>query len=289
MELALGTFVANDLGSPFSARAEPVDGTLVLLMDRSHTVWGWPVVDAGTRPPVLRIAPGFGIPGPGQNPALTGMVGNFHGQSRTSEPNDDQGGQHEGCTSTENVHGSLRGMTSFAMTLARVLTMSSQEVHEVPKSPLATSSIMSRVAGDPARMDKLLSGLRAAVRNPARLRLLADAPSIHARREGEIASVVDRLRRLLGTGGTSGIRMKSIGGTKLVPWLGQTFHHRIQLGAKLAHPVVIEKRGQHTLDIVGTNLELDRVVTAANVCFDSFNTGLDRSIAREPRLGLTQR
>ena len=83
--------------------------------------------------------------------------------------------------------------------------------------------------------------------------------------------------------------MESIGGTKLVPRLGQTFHHRCYLGAKLAHPVVIEKRGQHTLDIVRADLELDRIVTTADICLDGFDTGLDRGIARKPRLGFAQR
>src|SRR5687768_5330479 len=43
--------------------------------------------------------------------------------------------------------------------------------------------------------------LRAAMRNPACLRRLADAPAVHARREGKIAGVVDRLRGLLTVGG----------------------------------------------------------------------------------------
>ena len=82
VELAFGPFVAADLGSPFPAGAEPVDGTLVLLLRMSHDVLGWPVVDAGTRRPALRIPPSLRLPGGGQNPAPIRMAGNFHGQSR---------------------------------------------------------------------------------------------------------------------------------------------------------------------------------------------------------------
>jgi hypothetical protein len=53
--------------------------------------------------------------------------------------------------------------------------------------------------------------------------------------------------------------------------------------------MVIEKRGQHTLDVVRANLELDRIVTTADICLDGFNPGFDRGIAREPGLGLAQR
>jgi hypothetical protein len=133
MELTLGPFVAAGLGSPLPAGAEPVDGALVLLVRMSHDVMGWPVVDAGARPPAFRIPSGLGFPGPGQNPTLIRMVGDFHGQSWPTGPNDDQAGQREGCSSTENVHGSLRGMTSFAMTLAGALTMSSRGVHQSPQ------------------------------------------------------------------------------------------------------------------------------------------------------------
>ena len=129
VELALGPFVAGGLGPPVPAGAEPVDGTLVLLLRMSHGVLGWAVVDTGARPAALRIPPGLGFPGPGQNPTLTRMVGDFCGQGRPTGPNGDQGGEHEKCTSAENVHGSLRGMTSFAMTLAAVLPMSSRGVH----------------------------------------------------------------------------------------------------------------------------------------------------------------
>jgi hypothetical protein len=129
MELTLGPFVAAGLGSPLPAGAEPVDGALVLLVRMSHDVMGWPVVDAGARPPALRIPSGLGFPSPGQNPTLIRMVGDFHGQSWPTGPNDDRAGQHEGCSSTENVHGSLGGMPSFAMTLAPVLPMSSRRVH----------------------------------------------------------------------------------------------------------------------------------------------------------------
>jgi hypothetical protein len=124
--------------------------------------------------------------------------------------------------------------------------------------------------------------------NPTRLRRLADTPSVHACCEGQIASVVDRLRRLLSVGSARGIGMKSIGGTELVPRVGQTFHHRFQLGAKLAHPVVIKKRGQHTLNIVRADLKLDRIVATTDIGLEGFNTGFDRGIAREPCLGFAQ-
>src|SRR5215212_10461850 len=145
---------------------------------------------------------------------------------------------------------------------------------------------MSKVTAEPNRTNKFLSGLRSAMWNPARLRRLADTPSVHARRERHVASVVDCLRRLLSVGSARGIGVKSIGGTELMPRVGQTFHHRFQLGAKLAHPVVIKKRGQHTLDIVGANFELDRIVTTTDICLDGFDAGLDRGVAREPGLSL---
>src|SRR5215211_7687678 len=82
--------------------------------------------------------------------------------------------------------------------------------------------------------------------------------------------------------------MESIGGTELILRPGQTVHHWFQLAAKLAHPVVIEKRGQHSLDVVRANFKLDRVVTATNIRLNGFNARLDRGIARKSSLGLAQ-
>ena len=82
--------------------------------------------------------------------------------------------------------------------------------------------------------------------------------------------------------------MESIGRTELVLRSRQTVHDLLQLVAKLAHPAVIEKRGKHVLDIVRADLELDRVVTAADKCLDGFDTGFDGGVTRKACLGLAQ-
>ena len=66
------------------------------------------------------------------------------------------------------------------------------------ESKLPSSAVTLEIVG----IDKPQLRLCAAVWNPAGLRLLADAPSVHARREGQIAGVVDRWLRLLALGDT---------------------------------------------------------------------------------------
>jgi len=121
--------------------------------------------------------------------------------------------------------------------------------------------------------------------NPARLWRLAHAPAVHARREGQITGVEDGLQGLLTVGGTRGVGMESICRAKLVLRPRQAFNHRRYLGAKLAHPLVIEECGQDMLDVVATYFEFDRIVAAADIGLDGFDPCLDRSVARKPSLG----
>src|SRR4051812_6515614 len=175
------------------------------------------------------------------------------------------------------------------MTLAPVLPVSTWGVLQAYEiTPTPTSCAISWLAGEPAGMDRLLSTFRAAVRNPARLRRLADAPAVHARREGKIAGVVDRLRGSLAVSGPRGVRVEAVGGTELVVRPGQTFDHRRYLGAKLEYPTVIEEGGQDVLDVVRADLELDRIVTTADIRFDCLDPRLDCRVVRKPRLGLSQ-
>src|SRR5215210_9348317 len=132
------------------------------------------------------------------------------------------------------------------------------------------------------------SRLRAAVRNLARLWRLPDSPAVHARREGKIAGVVDRLRGSLATAGVRGVRVEAIGGTEPVVRPGQTFDHRRYLGAKLAYPPVIEERGQDVLDVVRADLELDCIVATTDIGLDSLYPRLNRGVARKPCLGFPQ-
>jgi len=78
VELAPGPFVAGGFGPSFATRAEPVDGTLVLLLRMSHDVMGWPVIDAGTCLPALTIPASLRLPGAGQNMAPVRMAEYSH-------------------------------------------------------------------------------------------------------------------------------------------------------------------------------------------------------------------